>query len=59
MSREAAKMNSTSGVAFLINLFDDTKLPKFSPRTLNSKMEDCQTHIVRHALSPDLRSRYY
>ena len=58
MSREAAKLNSESGVAFLINLKDETKLPKLSPEAVSSKIKVNQTLINRRAVSPDIRSTY-
>ena len=58
MFREAAKLNSANGIAFLINLKDETKLPKLSPEAVSSKIEVHQTLINRRAVSPDMRNTY-
>ena len=51
-------MNSTNGIAFVINVWDDTKLPKLNPEAVSSKMEVPQTLVNRRALSPDIRNTY-
>ena len=58
MSKEAAKLNSTSGVAFLIDLMDDSKLPKLRPESIASKMAIHKTLVNRRAVSPDVKSTY-
>ena len=55
MHKEAANMNSENGVAFLINLLDETTLPKLNPEIINSKLEIQQTLVKNRALSPDLK----
>ena len=58
MHKEAANMNSENGVAFLINLLDETTLPKLNPEIINSKLEIQQTLVKNRALSPDIKKTY-